>query len=63
MRCGMMLIAMRRPMEVTVDLYPGAASAQARAIAFVSPHWQCIADGLPPSDRCELYCFCIFQGK
>ena len=51
-----MLGVNRRPVEVTVDLYPGAACARARAIAFISPDWQCISNGLPPSDRRAVLC-------
>ena len=47
-------LAVRRPMEVTVDLYSDAGPGQVRAVAFVSPDWQCIADGLPPSSRSAL---------
>jgi len=41
----------RRPMEVVVELYSDAAPSQVTAVAFVSPDWHCIKDGLPPSSR------------
>ncbi len=42
---------LRRPLEVVVELYSDAAPSQITAVAFVSPDWHCIEDGLPPSSR------------